>query len=66
MQESKTYTYEEVLSEFNSEIKRFINNSQRVAARKEMSKSEVLQHATKIWKTKYKDALHESVLDNYK
>jgi hypothetical protein len=62
---NKRYTYEDVLGSFQAEVEDFKNQVARVPARVNDPK-DVELHAGKIYQEKYKDALHPSVLDQYK
>jgi len=65
MQENRTFSYEEVLGSFHSQVQSFINDSKRVPAR-EYSKEKVLAFAEDIYKKQYNLILHEEVLDKYR
>lgn len=63
---SRNYTYEQVESEFNGEITRHVNDSQRVPARQVLDKAGILEHAKRIYRERYDKVLHSSVLDKYR
>lgn len=61
----KTYTHEEVESSFHKEVRLSKQDSQRVPARSSL-KEAVYQTALSIFNTRYRDALHPSVLNRYR
>ena len=62
---NKLYTYDEALTEFTKSVGDFKNQTSRVPARANSPK-DVEAYATKVYNEKFKDALHPSVLDQYK
>lgn len=65
MKNNKHYTHEEVLGAFQEEVANFKNQIARIPSR-DNSRGEVERYAKEIFKERYKDALHLSVLDQYK
>lgn len=66
MSQSRKYTYEEVLGQFHKDVDQHVNDASRVPARKPVDKIEKLLMAGRVYNDKYRDVLHNSVLDKYK
>lgn len=60
-----TYTHNEIVTEFNKTVKDYINSCDRVSNRV-CSKEDVYNFAKKLYNDKYKKALHNEILNQYK
>jgi len=62
---NNTYTYESVLGDFHRRVDNWVNDANRVPARKVPTKEEIKLYAGKVYMDYFKDSLHNSVLDKY-
>lgn len=63
--DKNTYTYSEIVSEFNKTVHDYINSCARVANRV-CTKENIYNFAQDLYNKNYKDALHVEILNQYK